>query len=477
MRKGDYTMKKVKLLSSALALIMLLGILAGCGNGAKTDSDTKAEDIVTEMPAKLTAEKIGSFTKTNITPADGGIIYKDDSGKYGILTLDGKKDTGAKYTYCNALGNNFMVATADPESIKEIADQNCFGIVNAEGKELVPMKYGSLKKLGDRFVRAYIITEETTNEDEALVYATDRLFSLSAQEGDTLYKGSWEIYDTETGTAVPNATGTQAYNTTERGATVEYVTDAKEKVIVNYKGEALPADASVFTNGYYRIDGETSGSVYDAEGNKVFDFNNDGFVPKSGDGDYIIARKTADSGDKYVIMDTTGKIVSAEFDKDTYTIYGDLVQLTDNKVLDFDGKTIGSGTYSHVYIDKLFRQTWLLRNDDDYTMVKKDGTVLYSGKETDDISVDTSSFNIRKKTGDTTKYFCFKTNDFTIEGTSIAPWIIKVNSADNLYDLVDTLSGEAVISGYETYKNIPVLGSLMYIYAEKDGTVDIYTVK
>ena len=75
-------------------------------------------------------------------------------------------------------------------------------------------------------------------------------------------------------------------------------------------------------------------------------------------------------------------------------------------------------------------------------------------------------------------YYSLADKDFTLEGFSFAPWLIKVSRPDYVYDVIDTITGKTIISGYESYSSVAVPGSAIYVYAlNADGGIDIYTVK
>ena len=484
-------MKKFRLLSLVLALLMILTMFAGCGNkdnndgGNKetgaTEGTTNNEEIQNsydELPEGLKAEKIGSIELDSVsTNSSAGLTYRDENGKYGIMTLDGKKDTGAKYTVCEAIGDYFQVMTVDANSVTDAASLNCVGVVDATGKEIIPMKYASISKISDRYIRACEVTEQTTNKDEALVYYTDDMFSLSAGDDDILFKGKWYVYDMVAGKMLEGVSGTNKYDIYAYGNFVKYVTDAEEQITVNEKGEKLPADADLFENGYYALVKDNAGAVYNSNHEKVFDYALDGFVPSDSEDEYILASKYDNDVRKYVLMDTTGKVVSAEF-TDMPTVYGDLIHAGE-KVYDFEGKVVIEGTFKNVYFEEQLGNAWFLKNDTEYTLIKKDGTVLYQGTEDDVTSFDPYSyFYIKKKVDDKNMYYSLADKDFTLEGSSLAPWLVQVTKPSYIYDVADAISGKTIISGYERYSYVAVPGSVIYVYALKaDGGLDIYTVK
>ena len=482
-------MKKFRLLSLVLALITVFTMLAGCSKDEgeeKTDGEatTAAADIKEEekisyddMPSELKAEKIGSISPDSIIPANNsGVTYKAENGKYGIISVDGKNDTGAKYTICKAVGEYFFVAVADTKSASDVASLNCFGLVDAKGKELVPMKYATATKISDRYIKICEVTEQADNEDDTLVYLSNDIASFGPDEDDARFKGKWYIYDTVAGKMLDGATGTNSYRIYAYGNLVEYVTDAEEQITVNEKGVKIPEEARVFGNGCYALVKDNAGAVYNSDGKKLFDYAMDGFIPQGSEGEYFLARKTDGSVMKYALMDNTGKVVSAEFD-DISKVYGELIY-SEEKIYDFKGNAVFAGSVESVSFDEQLGNVWFLESDDEYTMIKKDGTILYQGKSDDTVSVETSRFLARDNSSGTSKYYSLADKDYTIEGNAIGPWLVKVSGANNTKDIVDTISGKTIISGYTDYNCVAVPGSAIYVFAAKaGGGMDVYAVK
>lgn len=485
-------MKKTRLLSLVLALLTVLVTLAGCSGkeegGEKENAGTTTAAVGTDnkeeqknnyeaLPTALKAEKIGSISPDIVyTDSSAGLRYQAENGKFGIITLDGKHDTGAKYVDCEAVGNYFQVTDTDVKNVTDVASLNCVGVVDAKGKEIIPMKYATVSKLNDRYFRVCEVTEQTTNEDEALVYFTDNFVSLTATEGDILFKGKWYIYDMVAGKLLDGVTETNGYYIYAYGNFVKYITDEKEEVIVNDKGMKLPEGADLFINGCYALVKDNAGAVYNSDGKKMFDYNIAEFVPYESDGEYILASKTENGTKTYVVMDQKGNVVSSVLN-DSPQIFGDLIYAGE-KVYDFSGNAVVTGSVDRVYFDKQLENAWLLKSDDGYTLIEKDGTVLYQGKNDDTTYVETSWFVISKKDGDKKMYYSLADKDFTIEGSSFAPWLVKVVETNNLYSVVDTISGEKIISGYKNYYYVAVPGSVTYVYAAKaDGGIDVYKVK
>ena len=513
--KEDVDMRKMRLLALVLAVLMVLGLFAGCdsqgavtpgtepaGNGQTAATENKGQTEATagkeeteptaateeEAPAEeeekkeskgfvpLTAEKIGFLDVDYFTTTSGGLYYQNDDDLYGIMTFDGKNDTGAKYTVCRSDDKYFQVSTVDPASIslEDPTTINCVGLVDAMGKEIVPMKYAAIDVLNERYAKVIEVTEQVASKDEALVYFTEKMFSFSAGDDDILFKGVWYIYDMIAGQLLEGATGTKPYSPFAYGDYISYISDDKERITVNSKGEALPKDAEQLGNGYYVIEKDDSCVVYTDQDKKAFVYSEDTYDwLNCYEEDYIVAAKY-DEVKSYVILDLKGNVVSAVF-SDLPSVYGELL-CVEGQVFDFQGNPVIEGTFDRIDYDDDFGKAWFLEQENMHTWIAADGTVLYQGTEDDDTRVD--AWGISKKIDDNRMYYSFAEKDFVLDGNSFAPWMVEVNTGGVIYDIVDTISGQAIISGYEDYDYAEVSDFTFYVYAEnEEGGHDIYIVQ
>lgn len=509
-------MKKTKLLALFLALLMVFSCFAACADEARDsdddddydppksssnkDDDDEDEDkepsVDSEEPSDsddsddaeeptedavqvsgLNATKIATVKKNLYDFGDTGIVYKTEDKMYGLVSLDGEIITDAKYGYCEVEGAYFKVSLSKMESFTNADDLNCIGVVDANGNEIIPMEYAVIDEINERYFRVCEVTEQTENKDEALVYYSTDIFSLGADDDDTLFKGNWYIYDMVTAQKLEGATGTKANNIYSSGDFVQYTTDDGTTVKVNHKGEYLPEGASLLDNGMYKIVEGNTGYLCDSEGTKLFEYDLDGFVPSSISGDYLIGRKYVDYEPVYVIMDTAGNILSAEFNAFP-DVRGSLV-LADDIVCNFAGEQVYNGKAKHLHAEETFGLLYVVRNDYDFAIIKEDGTVLFEGTEDDVYSVDYyTSFTIKMEQDGKALFYCMEDQDFTIEGYAVGPYLIKVTKPNYVYDLVDSLGGRTLLKNYEGYFIVETADSTLYVYAESaSGDFDIYTIE
>jgi len=517
-------MKTFKILAFILAIVMIFTTFTSCdiisklkdgvdevisekNNESEVDEDYEESELeadedyeeleledskntYSKMPDALKAKKINSvgsaeYYVEEIT--EGGLYYQDENDKYGIITLDGEEDTGSKYTLCDTVGKYFKVTTSSNLDHEDVDSLNCVGMVDARGKEIIPMKYAAIDAIdsagsyedSNRYFRVCEVTEQTTDKDEALVYyqANSLLISLGPSDEDLLYKGNWYIFDAVQGKILEGITGTNSYRQTAYGNFVKYVTDDEEQIIVNADGETPPADATMFDNGYYIVESDNVGTVYDSNNDKLFTYNMTDFIPTRSENEYIVGYKSVNDETKYVLIDSEGNIISAEFNESPY-LYGDLASV-ENKLYDLDGNLVIDGTHDSVSFDDHTCNAWILKKDSTYTMIMKDGTILYQGKEKDSINIDTNNFTIH----DSNKkmHYSLVSGDFDIKSdysNSVAPWLVKTEGANDTYNIVDTISGETLISGYANYHCGKVTGSAIYVFAKKvNGNFDVFVVK
>ncbi len=490
-------MKNTKLFSMILFIAVLCSLVAGCANkGENGKTNKKVNNKENSVSSQVNvvsdkklldgfkAEKIGTIGKgkriyaTTTNPFSSGVYYKDENGKYGIMSFDGKKDTGAKYTYCESINKYFMVATSDFSAQKnEISAMNCVGLVDLNGQEIIPMKYASIKQINERYYQLYEALGTTDDRDEALIFSSNEVFSsVYPDEDDALFTGKWYIYDIISGKMVKGATGTKPYAFTGHGDFIEYVTDDKQIVIVNQNGDTLPytnslvGGVNVFDDGHYTVEEDDSkGSLYNSDGDKLFEYNSEeDYVPMNSVGDYFYA-SGYDTSTKYVIMDKTGKVISSEFNS-IPILYGNLIYV-DKKLCDMEGNPIVEGEFERVRFDDVFKNSYLLYNGSEVTCIDIKGNVLYKG-----VNQESSYYAIKDDSG---KYYSFKDKDFTIKGSyCLTSWLVK--SEDENYEqcVVDSISGETLLSGYSYLDVAETNDDFVYIYAKKsDGSYDIYTAK
>lgn len=471
----------------AVVAVVLVAVIAAVGIFlvSRKGDDTKGKGTSTaqvdgkDSNKKNGLEKIGETDRRYVSIAKGGLYYMDSSDKYGVISFDGENDTGAKYVSVDKVGDYFSVKTAKPKDEDDIDGINSVGLIDGNGEEIIPAEYATYEALNERYIEVCKATEKTESKDDALLFLTDSLFSLGTpDEDDVLYKGSWYIFDCETGSFIPDVTGTKGYRSAAYGGCVQYVTDGEETVVLNGKGKKLAENANVFDNGCYAIDNNGNGTVYDSDGKVLFEYDSDSLVPTGNYGKYFAAIKYKDSGERSeCVLDRNGKVVSSEFEAVNY-IYGDLVAF-DGILYDFDGKKVVDGKFKNFYMDDTGEKYVVCVNDEKIVYLKANGKLIDEVSKKKDVEFESYNLLAYKKIDDDKYYYSFKDKDFSVKGDSLTSWYVETEDGDNLKSLENVMTGKTVLTGYSDYSDAKGTDGTIYICAANKGGkgADIYTVK
>lgn len=466
-------MKIKKTLALLLVGIMLLSF-AACGG-----KDENAANELTEgaMPDNLMVEKVGSLTTDNFWTADGGLYYKDSAtGKFGVMSLDGNHDTGAVYVDCTNMGIYFKVSKVNKRNLANPATLNDTGLIDGKGNVIIPEAYSYFYQVSDRYILATKAIKAVADKEKALVAYESTDYSKSASiadpETDTMFSGEWCLYDLTTGKIVPGVKGTVDSTVWANGNFISYEDDAGERHVVGPDGKALECK-TLFDDGSYSIEGKI-GTVYDTNGNKLFDYDIASYIPSYFSDGYYVGSLYKDGESAYVVMDKTGKVLSSEFSK-IPAFYGDLL-LVDDVVYDITGKQLIQGAYQSIYCNEMFGDYYFLVNNDTYTLVNAKGEVLFEEKESKNKFVYSSDFLAYDKVDDNYMFYSFKDKAYTIEGHVFAPWLVQTYANNDLRNLVSVISGETILENYNSYDYTTVDDTAYYVYAKYTGGTDIYLI-
>lgn len=470
-------MRMKKTFALLLVAVMLLSF-AACGG--KDNPDNEVNELTKgAMPDSLMVEKVGSLSTDAFSTAEGGLYYQDEATqKYGVMSLDGNYDTGAVYVNCDPSGLYFKVAKTSNRKISNAATLNDTGLIDGKGNVIIPELYAYVQSISDRYFLAVEATKIVASKDRALVaydegdVSKPLSASLGNEEDDFLFAGKWLVYDKTTGKPVPGVYGTADQSVVAYGNFIVYNDDEGTRHVVDANGKEL-THKKLFGDGSYSVEGKI-GTVYDTNGEKLFDYDLASYIPLSVNGNYYTASVYKDGATAYVIMDKTGKVLSTEFSSTPY-FYGDLIKV-DNTVYDVTGKNIIKGSYEHIAHNAMFGDYYFLNNNDTYTLINSKGDVLFEDTETKNKTIYTDEFVAYDKTEDNNMYYSYKDADYTIAGYSFAPWLVKTASTNNLYNIVNVISGETVLENYNSYTYTTVRGTAYYVYAKYNGGTDVYLI-
>ena len=474
-------MKRViSILMAAVTMLTVAVTLAGCGEEEAIPYNEK----LGEVGFHLVAEKVGNVDRGSFMTGKGGLYYKDESGKYGVMSLEGRYDTGAIYADCFEVDSYFSVSKTKPKDSTDIKALNSRGLINGKGETVVPFKYADFLVLNDRYIVVKTIDKATTDEEVTVVtYDKDFAPSTVISGKDYMYTGKWEVYDVENQKTLSGVGGKDKdASVNAKGNFVTYKTDNEWKTL-DTNGKLIDENTNVFEDGSYLVKGETTCDVYSADGEKLFTCDLKDYVPEYAESKYFIARKQDENyKTTYAVMDKTGKIISKEYES-SISVYGEFV-LTDNKLYNFKGEQVVKNDVGSATEDKVFGECVVAHNNKAYIIIKSDGTVVYQGEFSDEISISSDNFLASKKTDDGYFYYSYKDKDYTIKGYDFAPWLVKTNgSEDLLYNIVDATTGKTLFEGYNEYSSSHEYYSAVfdenlsyYVYAKYDGGADVFLI-
>ena len=465
-----------KRIGALLLILAIVASFAACGkkNGGKNNDVAVSEDV--DFSEFLVAEKVGTVNRDNFQTEEGGLIYNDANGLWGVISYDGIRDTGAKYTKVIPKNKYFQVRSAEPTSADDIKALNSSSLIDGKGNVIVPSGYAAFYVLNDRYILAATVTGRSYDQKKVVMtYSSSSTLTTVANYGfnekDSWYAGTWTVFDAKTGKPVPTATGDYPASVSVK-SDILILKDAEGNVThINSNGQPM-SGVTVFDNGTYKSEGKI-GEVFASDGTKMFSYDLTGYIPNYSSDDNYVASKYEDGSTKYAVLNNKGEILSEGY-TESVTLYGDLIH-SGNKVYNLQGKNIIEGEFTSVSKDKMFGNNWILHKDETFTVIDIEGNVFFTGGG-EDVDIWSNEFLAAKETEDGRYFYSYKDKDYTIKGSSFAPWIVKTSNNNNMYDLVDTMTGETLLEGYSGYSSISRNSLAYYVYAKYSGGADVYLV-
>lgn len=467
-----------------LGLMILFSSVACNTDSSAPESETDVEekkapesdDTVYGDSEGSYLEKVGSVSTTaSLEKAKSGLIYKSGD-KYGILTHDGKHDTGAKYYSCKAENGDeyFVVSTFDLKNVTEdnLDDVNSSGVVDAYGKTILPNEYAVLNVLNERYIEAIKVTKLAESEDDYLVYFYADRFPhlLGARDGDILFEGEWYIYDVEKGKMIDGLTGTEPENIYAYGNYLKLGYNTYD-----CEGNVVSDLNFIDAAGRYYTKNDDEVNVYDINDNLLFKVKADDgkqySVRDYFDGYFVVSSNESGKNYEFVLVDEHGDEVSAIFNSGINKVFGGkYIKTSDNVLYDFEGNKISDAKI--VYEDELFgRGVYVEKADGTVCIIDYDGNVIYE-KNSSDVTV-SSDFIAEKKVDGENMRYNFADEEFNIKGSRVAPWLVYSVDESNNYSLIDTFTGKAILEGYKSYS---YSSFSKLIYAKTNSGYDIYKI-
>ena len=478
-----------KLLSLSLTILILI-MTVGCGGTAYESSDAAdstigelTADIDTEMndvseavalrdsrtdplPTRLTITRTHSKTYSAILVYDGGYIYGKD-GRIGICSLDGSTDTGARYGFATGEGVHFICSDrAEKSDPKDISTLNVYGLVNTQGKELIPQRYAAITVLSQRYAKVTEVTRERSDPEGAQV----KLSASNSSDGaEHYYDGNWYLYDIRTGAKIDNVGGKSPTTLNIRGNIISYTDDQGNAVCINQSSKRIPEGAQIMSDGTYVLDGE----VCAASGDVIFRLAEGGFAPYIAiEGtDTYIASRYRDGESSYAVMNRSGELVSVIF-KDNINVSGNIIRYK-KQLYTFRGEKILEGEFDSVeYTSMLGIDIYILKGGDTLTLLDGALRSIYTGKAEDNIKTNTSHAALSREDNGALSLFCYSRGEYSISATSCG-FLLGYSGKSPDFRLFDLVSGEALLTGSRAL-SVSVSGSDVYVVSKTASGYSFY---
>ena len=412
-------------------------------------------------------EEAGSFAYDRSYRVTYDSIVHAESDYYTFCGADGKSVDARELTNMDYLGwGLYSVTLKSEDSI------NSTGLVSIDGEVILPFEAAIIEfpsqtraDVQPRYVLVFTGTEPTENESEALFFATDRMFAIMAQEGDTYYKGTLKVFDLVGRQYVSGLEFSRGTDSDFAQIGDNIMTDLGDKPAVYAPdGKAVyTAQGRLDYNGKYfmeRID--TTTHIFDADGKELYntedilnvlDYSSDLFQVYN-NGKYSVINckgESALSGEwDYIYGESKGRFRVKNNGDTGYTLVA-----ADNSVIAqaesiYDADELGFFVYG----------------DSTYTMVSPGNRVVEGLEERNDNLIFTKE--------DDASYLVVNTGEYAQcpgeDADDVGKGAFTVES-DSKKALYDAFTGEELLGA--EYDEIDDINE-DYIYAVKGGTMTVY---
>lgn len=303
------------------------------------------------------------------------------SGENGILY----KKKGDSRVFCDPAGKEFPELIFSSVGIwtGEVAELRRQGaetpescIVRTDGTVLVPWALMVVKAKNDRFLEITFADEKTDNKEEAMMYLTSKMFTISPGEDDVLFKGHQQLLDLQTGKLLDAFVATNTRQSFETCGDSYRVYDGSTWKIYAADGTVLADDASgINVSGSFYYSYDHSGQnrkliVYDSalkqvsESEKASSLLSGGLFSFKGDNDLqgvlsLDGKEMVPAVSEYMPKVLKGGLIQTGKKAGDRSCYG-LYDASGKQVLDMKYENISEMDEGYLYAKEADKKFWLL---------------------------------------------------------------------------------------------------------------------
>ena len=463
-------MKRPIAILLALVLLLSAGLLAGCGGKAPGKM-------------KLTAEKAASVENEKFwkyRDAKTAFIYEDENGTYSLVSYDGKTLTEPQPYIEQADKGYFKVGIAElPKNEKDFERLNTYGLLNPEGEEIIPRKYAEINVLNDTYAVAMEAAGTTDDWSKKLFEVrADEWFDEDVGKERVYFTGNWTLYNLKEKAPVEGVSGTEAQKYINYGDVFGYKQNDGTFRYIRPDGTALPEKIEVLTNGSYRMTDENGVyALYAIDGTKLFDIDEDGYVPRGENNGYYIGENYVDDHYSYVLLDEKGKQVAGPFEDGNFTFVGDIL-IADKKIFDLSGNVLLDEKADECHVETERKKGAMLFTADNRAIIYDLETkeVIYNEEKVDGYDYNYAACDIREIGEQKSRIYSWADRDFTFTGVLMGAMLANVENDDGSHRLVDVTTNDTILEGYDNYTVMGSLDTTLRVYASASDseTTDIY---
>ncbi len=452
----------------------------------RTAFDPFAEEPAAEGPEELVR-------------CEGGFLYTDENGKYGILSLDFQHDSGAVYAQALPKGSVFMVTRDDSVFEERVDSLNRYALVSGAGAELLGAGYADFFVAG-RFAVAMKASEPAAKAAGALLTYSNTQFmppkdAAGAKERNVYFKGEWQLYDLLTMMPLPQAAGTAQAKWFANGELVGWTDEKGARHITTALGFIVPEGAEMLESGDYYLLENTIATVYSPNGEKRFSYDPQEYsLYYDAQLKYYCCAANKPNENKtysFFFLDETGARIPGTYESNTpeatYTAHGDYLFMS-NRLYYAGRQVTGERTALGGGLDDLFgRGAYLYAEGKNEAGVKSRFYTYYdpAGKALVEMEEPLAApringFYIAGEDAENPQMYIFNTKNYVPAGEKLGELFAVVAEEGGKADLIDLFTGEMLISGYDAYRFAGTLPAgeenAAMIYAFSGDNVDVIIV-